>query len=61
MLIKTVCGTSISIFVPQELEVELDHSKSEVDKARFELQAKEANKYTFQEFIERIEKMQDSR
>ena len=44
----------------QDFDEVLSNAKSEVDKARLELQVKEANKFTYQEFIDRIQKMQTS-
>ena len=44
----------------QDFEEVLSNAKSEVEKARLELQVKEATKFTNQEFIERIQKMQTS-
>ena len=44
--------------VDDNFEEELQKTKDEVDKTRLELEIKQANKYTYQELIDKINKMQ---
>ena len=46
--------------VDQNFEEQLQQTKDEVEKTRLELEVKQANKYTYQEFIDKINKMQAS-
>merc|ERR1712141_981901 len=48
------------IELSQNFEDELQSAKEEIEKTRLELEVKQANKYTFQEFIDKIDKMQIS-
>ena len=46
--------------MPQDFDEALSNAKTEVDKARLELQVKEATKFTNQELIQRVQAMQSS-
>ena len=48
------------IIMPQDFDEALSNAKTEVDKARLELQVKEATKFTNQELIQRVQAMQSS-
>ena len=48
------------IEVDQDFEEQLQQTKDEVEKTRLELEVKQANKYTYQEFVDKINKMQAS-
>ena len=48
------------IEVDQDFEEQLQLTKDEVEKTRLELEVKQANKYTYQEMIDKINKMQKS-
>ena len=43
------------IELSQNFEEELQSAKEEIEKTRLELEVKQANKYTFQEFIDKID------
>ena len=46
--------------IDQDFEEQLQLAKEEVEKTRLELEVKQANKYTYQEFINKISKMQST-